>query len=157
MRKISACSLLHYSFLLGLILNHEYGATYSSETLVDFLWISRSYIPEKWNSSTVFLVMTRCKQCPQAKHAIRATYFMLVSCLAQSSILKIEATCSSENSVNFQRTMLCYIPEDRVLHKYRCEKVKSYTDGLHYRTCERTFSYMTAESQNSGTNGGGHC
>jgi hypothetical protein len=53
--------------------------------------------------------------------------FTLVSCLAYSSTLKIEATCSSETSVYFQRTTRRYITEDRILHKHRCENVQSYT------------------------------
>jgi hypothetical protein len=42
--------------------------------------------------------------------------FMLVSCLAYSSTLKIE-TCSSETSVYFQRTARRYIPSDGTLKK----------------------------------------
>jgi hypothetical protein len=42
----------------------------------------------------------------------------LVSCLAYSSTLKMEAICSSETSVDFQRTTWRYIPEDRTLHMY---------------------------------------
>jgi hypothetical protein len=67
-----------------------------------------------------------------------ATFFALVSCLAHSSTLKIEATCSSETSVVFQRTFFpkCrlifrqttrrYSQEDRNLHNHRCENLKSY-------------------------------
>jgi hypothetical protein len=40
--------------------------------------------------------------------------------------LKMEATCSSETSVDSQRTTLHYIPEDRTLHNHRCENLKSY-------------------------------
>jgi hypothetical protein len=40
--------------------------------------------------------------------------FTLVSCLAYSSILKMDATCSSEASVEFQRTTRRYIPEDGI-------------------------------------------
>jgi hypothetical protein len=40
----------------------------------------------------------------QIKAALLATYFMLVSCLSHSSTLNTEATCSSETSVDFQRT-----------------------------------------------------
>jgi hypothetical protein len=36
-----------------------------------------------------------------------------VSCLAYSSALNMQATCSSETSVDFQRTIRRYIPEDR--------------------------------------------
>jgi hypothetical protein len=37
--------------------------------------------------------------------------FMLISCLAYSSILKVEATWSNEMSVEFQWITWCYIPE----------------------------------------------
>jgi hypothetical protein len=40
---------------------------------------------------------------------------MLVSCLAYSSTLNMETTCFSETSVDFQRTIRRYIPEDRTL------------------------------------------
>jgi hypothetical protein len=42
--------------------------------------------------------------------------FTLVSWRAYSSTLKIEATCSSETLVGFQRTTRRYIPEDKTLH-----------------------------------------
>jgi hypothetical protein len=41
--------------------------------------------------------------------------FMLVSYLAYPSALKMEATCSSETSVHFQRTTQRYILKDRTL------------------------------------------
>jgi hypothetical protein len=47
---------------------------------------------------------------------ISACYLLpLVSCLAYSSTLKVDATSSSETSVNFQRTTRRYIPEERTL------------------------------------------
>jgi hypothetical protein len=49
----------------------------------------------------------------QVKQVVLATFVMLVSCLAYSSALKIEATCSSEMSVEFQRTKQRYIPENK--------------------------------------------
>jgi hypothetical protein len=52
--------------------------------------------------------------------------FALVSCPAYSSALKVEAMCSSETSVDFQRTARHYIPEDSALHNHRCENLKSY-------------------------------
>jgi hypothetical protein len=63
--------------------------------------------------------------------------FTLVSCLAYSSILKMETIFSSETSVHFQRTTRRYVPEDRTLHNHRCENLKfqnneencGYTDG----------------------------
>jgi hypothetical protein len=50
--------------------------------------------------------------------------FMLVSCLAYSSTLKMKATCSSETSVDFQRTTQRYIPEKRTFQGHRCENIK---------------------------------
>jgi hypothetical protein len=38
----------------------------------------------------------------------------------------MEATCSSETLVDFQRTSRRYIPEDSTLHDHRCENLKSY-------------------------------
>jgi hypothetical protein len=48
--------------------------------------------------------------------ALLATFFTLVSCLAYSSTLKMEATYSSEMSVEFQRTIWRYIPEGKTLN-----------------------------------------
>jgi hypothetical protein len=63
------------------------------------------------------------KNKPSKKLAEHGTYFMLVSCLAYPPTLKVEATCSFEASVNFQRH---YILEDSILHNHRCENLKSY-------------------------------
>jgi hypothetical protein len=38
----------------------------------------------------------------------------------------MEAICSSETSVDFQRVTRRYIPEDSTLHNHRCENLKSY-------------------------------
>jgi hypothetical protein len=51
------------------------------------------------------------KYKPSKKPALLATYFMLVSSLAYSSSLRMEATFSSESSVDFKRTTLRHIPE----------------------------------------------
>jgi hypothetical protein len=40
----------------------------------------------------------------------------------------MEAICSSETSVGFQRTARRYIPEDGALHDHRCENLKSNTE-----------------------------
>jgi hypothetical protein len=52
----------------------------------------------------------------------------MVSCSAYSSTLKMEATCFSETSVDFQRTTRRYITEDRTLCNHRCrhcQKIKN--------------------------------
>jgi hypothetical protein len=46
--------------------------------------------------------------------------FILVSCFAYFSTLKMEATCASETSVDFQRTTRRYIPEDSTLQVWLC-------------------------------------
>jgi hypothetical protein len=53
---------------------------------------------------------------------------MVISGLAYSSALKLEETYSSE-TVDFQWTTWCYIPEDRTLHNHCCENLKSYEDS----------------------------
>jgi hypothetical protein len=58
------------------------------------------------------------------KAAILTACFMLVPCLAYSSTVKMEATCSSETSINFHRNTLHYIPDVRILHNYRYENLK---------------------------------
>jgi hypothetical protein len=76
----------------------------------------------------MFLLRVRrfSADCTKLYPAVSATRFMLVSCLAYSSTVKIEATCSSETSVEFHRTTRRYIPEDRTLHNHCCEYLKSY-------------------------------
>jgi hypothetical protein len=37
----------------------------------------------------------------------------------------MEATCSSETSVDFQQATRRYIPEDTILQNHRCENLKS--------------------------------
>jgi hypothetical protein len=49
---------------------------------------------------------------------------MLASCSAYSSTLKMEATCSFDKSVDFQRTAWRCIPGDRNLHERGCENLK---------------------------------
>jgi hypothetical protein len=51
------------------------------------------------------------------KQTLLTTCFMLVSCVAYSSTLKMEETCSSERALGFQRTTWRYIPEDKTLCK----------------------------------------
>jgi hypothetical protein len=42
-----------------------------------------------------------------------ASFVTLVSCVAYSLTLNMEATCSTKMSVGFQRTSWYYIPENR--------------------------------------------
>jgi hypothetical protein len=47
--------------------------------------------------------------------------------LPHFSTLKMESICSSETSVDFQRTTRSYIPEDTTLHNRLRENLKSTT------------------------------
>jgi hypothetical protein len=53
-----------------------------------------------------------------------ATCFTLVSSLDYFSTLKVEAKCSSDTSVGFQRGTRRYILEHKTLPNYRCVNLK---------------------------------
>jgi hypothetical protein len=57
---------------------------------------------------------------------------VLVSCSAYVSTLKKEAMCSSETTVDFQRTTRRYIPEDSAAHSHRCENLRYYRIEVSY-------------------------
>jgi hypothetical protein len=64
---------------------------------------------------------------------------MLVSCLAYSSMLRMEGTCSSETSVDTQQTTRCYIPESsalRYLYLRRALSCRSMSSFESYRPNE---------------------
>jgi hypothetical protein len=55
----------------------------------------------------------------EAGSKLACYHFTLVSCLASSLTLKMEMTCSSKTSVDFQWTTQHHIPEDRMLPWYK--------------------------------------
>jgi hypothetical protein len=55
------------------------------------------------------------------------TYCTLVSCLAFYSTLKMEDSFSSETSVDIRKTIRQDVPEDSILHNYRCKNIESYS------------------------------
>jgi hypothetical protein len=77
----------------------------------------------------------------------------------------MEATCSSEASVDFQRTTQRYISEDKTLHNHRCENLKSYmnersldnkrcgifVEGLRKTTKENSASWVHGPLKGYGT------
>jgi hypothetical protein len=77
--------------------------------------------------------------------------FTLVSCSAYSPTLKMEAICSSEMSVNFQRTTRRYIPEDSTLHNHCCENLKSYRGILYclLKLIIKLFAYLQSFAEHS--------
>jgi hypothetical protein len=65
--------------------------------------------------STIFWDITLCNPLKVIAELSLPPAFMLVSCLAYSLTLKMEAIYSSEMSVDFQWTTQHYIPEDSTL------------------------------------------
>jgi hypothetical protein len=61
----------------------------------------------------------------ETERDLHAVCFMLVSYFAYSSTPNIEATYSSETSVDIQRTTRPHIPEDRTLRNHLCDNLKS--------------------------------
>jgi hypothetical protein len=57
---------------------------------------------------------------------------ILVSCLAYSSSLKMEATCYPETSVDFRWTTQRYVTEDKPLHNHPSKNLKSYSSAVIY-------------------------
>jgi hypothetical protein len=65
-----------------------------------------------------------------------------------SSTLKMEAICSSEMSVDTQRTTRRYMPEDETLHNHRCENLKSYIYESWFQYFGKLVLYRKAAEQN---------
>jgi hypothetical protein len=66
-----------------------------------------------------FEVLTAVTMKTLSSGTPRAAWFLLATCLAYSSIPKMEAACSSETSVNFYyRTTWRYLPEDCIPHRH---------------------------------------
>jgi hypothetical protein len=66
------------------------------------------------------------KQAPS--RALFAAWFMLVSCFAYSSTLKVEVICSYEIPVDFHRATWRYISEKGNFHSHRYENLKFKTN-----------------------------
>lgn len=63
----------------------------------------------------------RCLHQARKQHeALLATFSTLLFCLAYSSTMMIEATCSSEISADFQQATWHYIPENRTVQIFNC-------------------------------------
>jgi hypothetical protein len=54
-------------------------------------------------------------------------HFLLVSCRAYSSALKMEVTCPSKMLVDFQKITQCYISEERTLYIEICLQFSQYS------------------------------
>jgi hypothetical protein len=58
----------------------------------------------------------------------------------------MEAIFSSETSVEFQRTTLCYIPEYSTVQNHRCENLKSYINLFYLAIFNSFFHKQPTES-----------
>jgi hypothetical protein len=45
----------------------------------------------------------------------------------------MEAVCSSETSVDFERNTLLYIPEDSTFHNHRCKNLMPYIQAAYFQ------------------------
>jgi hypothetical protein len=71
----------------------------------------RNILPPSWGST---------KRSSKKPALSSGCYLLHAVLLIYSSVLKMEATCSSETSVEFQRTTRRYIPEDTNSLPYAC-------------------------------------
>jgi hypothetical protein len=69
--------------------------------------------------------------------------FTLVACSTYSSTLKMEATHSSEISIEFQRTTRRYIPEDSTV-LFTTIAVTTSNPTLHFLYCQRTIFHFAS-------------
>jgi hypothetical protein len=90
--------------------------------------------------STIFWDITSCSPL-NVNRQFRGTYrlhlqpaFTLVSCSAFSFTLKMEVICSSETSIDTQRTTGRYIPEGGTLHNHHCENPPNPTTARWIQT-----------------------
>jgi hypothetical protein len=98
---------------------------------------------EVLSKSSVFWGVTLCKSIesqqtfrrnmlPSYPELCLPLLYTFVYCSAYSSTLKMEATCSSRTSVDFQWTTWRYIPEDIIFHNRRYDTLKSYISSVHH-------------------------
>jgi hypothetical protein len=106
-----------------------------------------------WSAS-----QTRSHHEADSKQRNAVACSILISCLANSSALKMEAIYSSETFVYFQWITQCYIPEDRILQIIVMKRLKSYKNEMfrtHMRAgfpewfcdCIMTLFHLTVVSQ----------
>jgi hypothetical protein len=58
------------------------------------------------------------------------------------STVKMDPTCSSERSVDFQRTARCHLPDDSTPRDHRCENLKPILQRLNFHIVFTHVQYM---------------
>jgi hypothetical protein len=116
-----------------------------------YLWrvLSSTYVSEE-HIASIFRVEEYAEQETSLKAKLcLPPALTLVSCSAYYSTLKMEAICSSEASVDFQRTTRCYIPEDSILYNHRCENLKSYAPlPLFWKRLPQCHAWIRLDNRN---------
>jgi hypothetical protein len=75
------------------------------------------------------LILSDCKEKSYLQILVKFLYYYQLHAdvyLAYSLTLRMETTCSSKTSVDYQLTALCHVPADRILRIDRCEDIEAY-------------------------------
>lgn len=102
-------TLPSYIFMVILSLIFDASKPSSSEMRWQALQMLCSIVKVIWNFRETNHFHVHVKRVSQVRNHHAACF----SCLAFSSVLKVEAVCFSEMSVGFHQTTQCYISEDR--------------------------------------------
>jgi hypothetical protein len=117
------CDLLHAGFLLVLFFDLEYGSdmfhrnfgshtTYYTASHTRRLTLNKQFCVLGTTPLVCWKSTDVSEERIDSVFRFLAVWFMLVSCLAYFSTSNMEATCSTETSVHFQRTTWPHISED---------------------------------------------
>jgi hypothetical protein len=95
-------------------------------------WIGDSWGPEPvwapWRREKSYLYQDSNPAFPARRPSLYKLSYLLHAgfLLFLFLTLKMRVICSSEKSIDCQRTTLRYIPGERTLHNHRCQNLKSY-------------------------------
>jgi hypothetical protein len=103
-----------------------------------------SHDPSILKKSIIFWNMTPCSPL-SFNRRFGGTYRLHLQKPASNQVAKIEAICSSETSVDTQRTKRRHIPKDDILHNHRCENLKSYIQFLFVVNIHHVIRFQTTQ------------
>jgi hypothetical protein len=109
-------------FVLKICQSHGRTSEYQLCGCVYILWSNAFW---RLLSSGIQRHAARWKSTDFSKNqSYSSIYSMLISCLAYSSTLKMEATCYSEILIDVQPSTQRNIPEEKSLYNHRCGNLK---------------------------------